>query len=96
MFKSEIATQCSHWAPTWAYLRDNAKPIVPDDVAQLREVREMMPPSKAHVKRLQRQRALVVKAHKVHETGDDHGGGRARLNEARKYGAMVAAAIKGK
>lgn len=62
--KSFIAmkTQCENWAAPWAHLRDHAKPIAPRDVDELREVREMLPPSKAHIKRLQRERPVVVVA----------------------------------
>lgn len=77
---SDISTQCANWAPTWAHLRDNAKPVVPDDVGQLAEVREMLPPSKAHVKRLTRVRPVVVKAQRFVEAGSDPAGGRAAHN----------------
>ena len=57
-----MKTQCSNWAEPWAHLRDNAKPIAPRDVDELAEVRVMVPPSKAHIKRLQRVRPVVVVA----------------------------------
>lgn len=77
---SEISTQCANWAPTWAYLRDHAKPVVPDDVGQLAEVREQKAPSKAHIKRLTRVRPLVVKPSKFLEVGSDPGGLRREHN----------------
>lgn len=45
---------------TWAYLRDNAKPIVPQDVYDLEAVRAPMPPSKAHIKRIMRKSGQPV------------------------------------
>lgn len=54
--------QSEQFHEQWAYLRDHAKPIVPDDVYDLRAVREFQPPSRAHVKRIQRVRPVVVVA----------------------------------
>ena len=52
--------QSEQFHEQWAYLRDNARPVVPDDVFDLRAVREFQPPSKAHVKRLERVRPTVT------------------------------------
>lgn len=52
--------QSDQFHEVWAYLRDNAKPVQPHDVYDLRVVREQEPPSKAHIKRLTRERPVVV------------------------------------
>lgn len=44
---------------TWAYLRDNAKGICERDAAILAELRAPMPPSRAHLKRIQRPRPVI-------------------------------------
>lgn len=54
--------QSDQFHETWAYLRDHAKPIRPDDVADLRAVREFQPPSRAHIKRIERVRPFVLVA----------------------------------
>lgn len=88
---SDISTQCANWAPTWAHLRDHAKPVVPDDVGQLAEVREQTPPSKAHVKRLTRLRPVVGRVQKFLEVGDDPTAARAAHNATiAKAHAMLA------
>lgn len=88
---SDISTQCANWAPTWAHLRDHAKPVVPDDVGQLAEVREQTPPSKAHVKRLTRLRPVVGRVQKFLEVGDDPRGSRLTHNQViNRANAMLA------
>lgn len=88
---TDISTQCANWAPTWAHIRDYGKPVVPDDVGQLAEVRAMVPPSKAHVKRLTRLRPAVVKPQHFAEVGADPGGARAAHNAVvARANAMLA------
>ncbi len=52
--------QCEQYAPFWEAHRDNWKPSTPADVWGLREDREFEPPSRAHVKRIERVRPVVV------------------------------------
>lgn len=87
--------QSEQFHEVWAYLRDNAKPVVPDDVGQLAEVREMKAPSKAHIKRIRRARPTVTPAQKFLVVGDDPGGMRAQHNAILKRAADMLAKHKG-
>lgn len=77
---------------TWAYLRDNAKPIVPDDVWDLRAVRDMgPPPSKAHRKRIARKsKAPTVTTAKPVVPNPAIAASRRRHNEAVQHGQAIA------
>lgn len=55
-------TQAESYADFWVAHRDRAGPLSPADVWGLREDREFVAPSKAHVKRLTRVRPVVTRA----------------------------------
>jgi hypothetical protein len=78
--------QSEQFHEQWAYLRDHAKPIVPDDVFDLRAVREFQPPSKAHLKRIARERPAVTPLRDRPKLSD---GQRERINSALRYGHAV-------
>ena len=82
--------QSDQFHETWAYLRDHAKPIVPDDVHDLREVRTFQPPSRAHLKRVARPRPLVTPA--VPRPEPDHSR-RREINQAHAAARVVREAI---
>jgi hypothetical protein len=75
--------QGEYWGDVWAKIRDTGKPVVPDDVFYLRELREERAPSKAHVRRLLRERPAVVPARP--DRNPDPDGARARQNYARSF-----------
>lgn len=79
---------------SWSYLRDNAKPIREIDVWELREAREVFPPSKAHVKRLLRRRAEITRPSKVLQLGDDTDGARRKAIVRAQRAAEIAAFCK--
>ena len=54
--------QSDQFHETFAYLRDNARAVRPDDVYALREAREFQAPSRAHIKRIERVRPMVLVA----------------------------------
>lgn len=87
--------QSEQFHEVWAYLRDHAKPVVPDDVGQLAEVREQKPPSRAHVKRIKRVRPAVVAPQKFLLVGDDPAGLRAKHNAVVKRASDMLAKHKG-
>lgn len=88
-------SQSDQFHESWAYLRDNAKPVREIDVWELREAREVHAPSKAHVKRLLRRRAEIVPAQRFRETGDDTDGARRHAIDRAKRAACIAALCKG-
>ena len=47
-------TQAESYADLWAAHRDQVRPLSPADAWKLREDREFQPPSRAHVRRIQR------------------------------------------
>lgn len=53
-----------HWEDVWPFLRDHARPTTPYAAEQLAKCRTYAPPSKAHIKRLKRERPLVLKVQK--------------------------------
>lgn len=56
-------TQAESYEPFWRQHRDYWRACTPDDVHGLIEDRTFVPPSKAHIKRIQRPRPLVTLAH---------------------------------
>lgn len=55
-------TQAEQYEPFWRQHRDYWKPCTPDDVHGLAEDRTFQPPSRAHLKRLTRERPEVTVA----------------------------------
>lgn len=80
-------SQSEQFGEAWAYLRDNARPVVPDDVYYLREIRADMPPSRAHIKRLKKSRPEIVP---TKPRGTSCATARLRANEAAAHGRAIA------
>lgn len=79
---------------TWAHLRDNAKPVVPNDVWELRAVRDMgPPPSKAFVKRVAKKSRAPNVVRSVPPKVVDHSA-RHRFNEAAKLGLEISKRLR--
>lgn len=80
--------QSDQFHETFAYLRDNARAVRPDDVYALREAREFQAPSRAHIKRLQRERLAVSPATPklVTDPGNRRRDINAAIAVARAYG----------
>lgn len=55
-------TQAESYADSWAQHRDYAGPVKADDVFALRDDRDFQAPSRAHVKRIQRERPEITLA----------------------------------
>lgn len=53
-------TQAESYADLWEHHRDRAGPVKADDVFALRDDRTFQPPSRGHLKRLQRVRPEVT------------------------------------
>lgn len=53
-------SQSEQFGEAWGHIRDNARPVIADDVYFLDEARADMPPSKAHLRRLARSRPTVT------------------------------------
>lgn len=82
-----ISTQCAGYADLWAAHRDNMRPVTPADVWGLREDRDFQPPSRAHIKRLQRVRPMVTRAEFYPH---DANGDRVRCNQRARRAAAIA------
>lgn len=84
-------SQSEQFHEAWAYLRDNAKPVEPHDVWDLRVVREQLPPSKAHIKRLQRARPVVTIARRKPPIDQTP---RVKMIEAMNYGLIISKMVR--
>lgn len=80
--------QSDQFHESFAYIRDNARAVRPDDVYALAEAREFAPPSRAHIKRIERVRPTVTKAEPkvVSDLGDRRRMVNAAAAMARAYG----------
>jgi hypothetical protein len=55
-------TQAESYADLWGQHRDYAGPVKADDVFALRDDRDFQPPSRAHIKRIERARPEITLA----------------------------------
>jgi len=83
-------TQAESYADLWTQHRDYWKPCTPDDIHGLREDREFEPPSRAHRKRLARDRPEVTVARPAPPVDQS---ARLRINQASAHGARIKALL---
>ena len=82
--------QSDQFHEAWAQVRDYARPVLPDDVYFLDEARADAPPSRAHVKRLQRVRPEITAAQP--RVALDYTR-QQQINQAVSAGARIAALV---
>jgi len=83
-------SQSEQFGEAWGHIRDNARPVIADDVYFLDEARADMPPSKAHLRRLARSRPTVTTPT---PWGTSSALARRRANEAAAHGERIAALL---